>query len=261
MTIFEALAISKANQLHIRRASWPASKWVIAWRGIVQTVPVTGRPYFTRGSEYGRADLLADDWTTVPAPLAACPVTPTEPIGGGDPIGGFPGLPFEPPPGFPPPPGAPGGGGGGSPSLPPPKPDGTGLSVTFAGITGTTLSTNYYDISADNLNGPFPLDGAGAGVWTSVFKQGYISFDGGATPTTTFQWTITVTKVGQIHAPSDLRIYYTVRLSSIGLPSGGSPSGGFTEATAGRIGQTINNLLTSSADGAFFGGTAVLSGG
>src|SRR4051812_24216375 len=109
MTFQQARAISKANQLHVRRASWADDKWFMLWRG-TWFVFSTGLLNPVRATDYAADDLLATDWTTVSAPLAACPITPGEPIGGGDPLPGTGGFPDFPPDRFPTPPGVPPGG-------------------------------------------------------------------------------------------------------------------------------------------------------
>lgn len=176
MTIQQAAAISKANNLPIRRASWPADKWFWVWLGGHWFSYPSGKPHTALATDYTSADLQATDWTTVPAPLASCPITPSEPIGGGPPVPGSPGWPDVPDPDFPTSPGVPSGGGGGGPSLPTPD-SGTSLRVKFEGITDTQVPSEdnpavYF--KGEKLNDTWTLDSAGPGHWKKdAFEIGY----------------------------------------------------------------------------------------
>lgn len=258
MTFPEAYTVSKQDRLHIRRAGWPADQWLIIW-GTGESWNA-GVRHPIRASELVTDDFLANDWTTVPAPLASCPITPSEPSGGGDPGPSFPGFPSEPDTFSPPKSGSSGSlGGAVSTSLPTPKP-GTDLQVTFDGITGLALPPEYHDISASDLNQPFTLERSGT-TWTHTFDKGFVSYDGGTTVAQTFKWTITVTNVGKVGAlsdPSDTRDYFTVILFAQAVPSGGFPSGGFLQLNPEPLNEPMDSAL-DSAHNSFYGGHAVLS--
>lgn len=174
MTFAQARAISKINKLHIRRASWAEDKWFMIWRGTWFCF-TSGLVHPVHATDYIPDDLRATDWTTVPAPLASCPSTPSEPVGGNPPVPGTPGWPDIPdlPPFFP---GSPGGSGSPSITLPPPD-DGTSIRVRFNGITDTQTPTEedpavYFD--GDKLNNTWSLEAAGPGHWKkSAFPVGY----------------------------------------------------------------------------------------
>lgn len=189
MTFFDAYAISAGLALHIRRAAWAAGKWFIVWRGQIECWNADQRGV-AKCTDYTADDLLATDWTTVPAPLAACPVTPSEPSGGGPPSPGFPSFPIGgPPPSFPAPPG--GGGGGGSPSgsgpsLPTPD-AGTGISVTFDGLSTVDGTGGIY--KNIDLNGEHSLDSDGSGSWSATVPNGIVVASGDP-----ISWLINVTK-------------------------------------------------------------------
>jgi hypothetical protein len=187
MTFLQAARICVATKLHIRRESWPADKWI--WKHgntpygptwyifrLSGTEKERNGTQVTRGGDVVEEDYRADDWTTMPAPLVSCPVTPGIPIGGGPPVPGTPGWPSVPDPGFPSFPGSPGGGGDPSITLPPPDP-GTSLSVTFSGITDTQTATDddpavYFD--GDKLNRRWTLEFVGPGHWKkSAVEVGY----------------------------------------------------------------------------------------
>ncbi|EDY16671.1 hypothetical protein CfE428DRAFT_5784 [Chthoniobacter flavus Ellin428] len=192
MTILEAAVISIANNLPIRRASWAADKWFWVWRGGHWFSFPGGQPHTVVATDYTAADLLATDWTTVPAPLAACPITPTEPLGGNSPDPGQRG--FASGGGrFPPPPGSGGGGGGGGSgsggTLPTPNP-GTSLNVD---ITGVTCGNDGLNFSEVDIDGSHSVDFESPGVWKTTFDSGY------SNPTDPpnkkpVNWTLTLTK-------------------------------------------------------------------
>lgn len=260
MTFAQARAISKTNKLHVRRSTWATDKWFMLWRG-TWFVFGAGLLQPVRATDYSAADLLANDWTTVPAALAACPITPTEPTGGGDPSPGTPGFPDDPTV-FPTPPGSPGVGGSSSSSLPTPDPGAhrKTLTVTFAGIHHDgDIPDGYFDIEDSDLNGPFTLSPAGAGRWHKIFRKGFFSEDGGHTPDHWFKWTILVTNRGPQHAPDDTRDYFEVRFYSEGVPAGTfALPGGFSEQDIGPAGEPIDNITYHAGD-FFYGGTATIS--
>src|SRR5260221_12804798 len=84
MTFYQSRAISKAG-LHIRRSSWPDDKWFMIWRGTWFCFASGSPPHPVRAADYSTDDLRATDWTTIPAPLAACPVGATTGRPGGPP--------------------------------------------------------------------------------------------------------------------------------------------------------------------------------
>ncbi|HSI10711.1 MAG TPA: hypothetical protein VK961_01645 [Chthoniobacter sp.] len=245
MTLLEAFAISKANQLHIRRASWPADKWIMNWRGIGQTVPVTGKPYFVRGDEYNRADLVATDWTTVPLPLAACPVTPGEPIGGDPPVPGSPGWPGFPDPGFPSAPSVPPDGGGSIPPLPTPTP-GTGLTAIFSGIEPLFLSSFVFGTThweGVRTNGSHALQSAGGGTWTGTFSNGQFFLNDGspdAGHAANFKITASIAEV--VDGKPKFHLQLAVDLWGLGF------SIIYEEATPGIRGFAMPNVEPTSSD-------------
>ncbi|MEI9895227.1 MAG: hypothetical protein WDN28_15385 [Chthoniobacter sp.] len=188
MNFYDARAIALATKLHIRRESWPADKWMWVLNTVVSYIFTAEVGYagtqLVRCTDFGRAEFEAQDWTTMPAPLMSCPITPTSPLGGGPPIPGSPGFP-----------GAPsgggygggsagggsggggsggGGGGGGGGSLPPPDP-GTSLSVTFAGLTAADFTgTLIKDLHTGDLDGTYALAPAGGLTWSTTFQKGYL---------------------------------------------------------------------------------------
>lgn len=256
MTIQQAAAISKANNLPIRRASWPADKWFWVWLGGHWFSYPGGKPHTALATDYSKADLLANDWTTVPAPLAACPVTPTEPSGGGDPIGGTPGWPDVPDPSFPSPPGVPSGGGGGGPTLPPPDP-GTGLRVLFEGITDSQPDTEenpaiYYD--GEKLNDTWTLRSLGSGHWRKdAFHVGYYKHPH-VEEQLKIYWDIDVTR-------SEAELYSVSLSLNIEKSENSFLSGGFftipgTEKE--RRHQITNGATNSLSDGVMINGFATV---
>lgn len=172
MTFQQARAISQTNNLHIRRTSWDADKWFMLWRG-TWFVFGTGILQPVRATDYTSADLLAADWTTVPAPLAFCPITPGEPSGGSDPKPGR--FPFPNDPSFfPPDPSAPARGSS-SNSLPTPE-TGTSLRVRIEDIRGSDLS-QCAALGVD-FNRTYTLTPEGPSSWSQRFTTGhYIGYD------------------------------------------------------------------------------------
>lgn len=256
MTFFEARAISQTNLLHIRRSSWTADKWFMPWRG-TWFVFATGlsAPIPVRALDYSADDLNATDWTTVPAPLTSCPITPTEPTGGGPPTPGYPGFPTGTPPGFPPTPGG-GGGGGGSPSgsgpsLPPADP-GTSIRVLISGLThGNDPDNTCREI--DDLDDTYTLESTGPGTWQKQFPHGEFFPIGSSTPDHGFEWTINVTSDDD----GTGRLLYAVNMFSVALPPpGANATGGFTPINPAYRKAPMNNLLTASYGFVIYGGFA-----
>ncbi len=175
MTFAQARAISKTNKLHVRRASWTNDKWFMLWRG-TWFVFGTGLLKPVHATDYTTADLLATDWTTVPAPLVSCPVTPGEPLGGGPPMPGTPGWPGgEPdvPPFFP---GSPGGSGSPSITLPPPDP-GTDqpIHVVFIEMDYPfSIPPGHYSQGDIMKEGGWLAESVGAKHWKAEFLTGNI---------------------------------------------------------------------------------------
>ena len=168
MTFNQARAISKTAKLHIRRAAWTADKWFMVWRGHWFVFP-SGQPRTVQATDYDTDDLLATDWTTMPAALAACPIDPTiGSTGGGAPTPGEGGFPDDPTPPLLGGPGIPPGGGPSTTIIPPPAP-GTGVSVTFAGIV---QSTGLHTSVNPNLARTVALKATGSNTWTGTIKSG-----------------------------------------------------------------------------------------
>jgi len=177
MTFYQARAVSRTNFLHVRRVSWPQTRWFIVWRGVwfVFDAGIVGGSRVVTAADYSKDDLAANDWTTVPAPLMSCPIIAPTPGDPGSPGGVPPGPTF---PGFPPIVGGDGGGGGGGaggiddPPLPPPNT--RGMSVTFNGLTFTNPPTGprlIDDISGLN-NDPFDLTRSAPGTWVGYRSAG-----------------------------------------------------------------------------------------
>ena len=116
MTFLEAKDYTK-DRLHFRRENWPEHQWLMYWRGCCWFFQGEEQ-HVVRNYEYGVADLMATDWTTMPAALTSCPIDPTTGSTGGKP-------PIVIRPGTPPYPGPGGGTTGPSwpiPGAPPPPP-------------------------------------------------------------------------------------------------------------------------------------------
>jgi hypothetical protein len=259
MTLLQATTIAVANRLHIRRESWPSDKWI--WKHgnthygptwIVFRLSGTERERNgtmpIRATDFDAEDLRADDWTTMPAPLMSCPVTPSIPIGGGPPLPGTPGWPEVPDPGFPSFPGSPGG--GGDPSITLPKPDpGTALSVTFAGI-GTVdfaalagAGTAHWELHGSDLDGTRVCAPSGTGVWVGTFKAGNFMKADGVTVDHPGNWKVTVQRFSGSPKP----------IFSVKLEGMGDFGWVWGEVTRKEKAQEMDNI-NPSVD--IFGGTA-----
>ena len=247
MTFYQAATICKASKLHIRRDAWPADKWMFYQRGTWIVFPSAGnQPVCT--TDFGEGEFRATDWNTMPAALAACPITPGAPIGGGPPVPGSPSFPDDPTR-LPFHPGSPGAGGDGSPiSLPPPN-DTPGLNVRFSGITEATLDPGVFvHIRGVHLNGPYTLTGTG-GTWTKEFNSGFwVLDDGHDTRDHDFRWRITASR--------DSGYNWTISLASIDLGLGAYPTGGFATAVAQPRGHNINSIWNEPHSSYFYDGTA-----
>jgi hypothetical protein len=270
MTFNQARAISKANALHVRRESWPVDQYVMIWRGTWFYFDA-GLVRPVRAGDYSAADLLANDWTTVPSALAACPVDPAiGSTGGGPPTAESPAFAaaFSPDAtstgstgdaehhGS----GVGGGGGGGgsddpAPVLPPVDP-GTSVRVRFSGTTHADLHDAFgfeYVRGIVSLDGTFTLDPAGANEWKTTFTRGEFWIDG--TPPHadhSYIWNVTAAR-----STTDGVDYWTVTLQCLNTdPAGGSTlTGGFYSEPAIRS-ATQTNLDAGSGGSVFFGGTA-----
>jgi hypothetical protein len=212
----QARYYSQTNSLHVRRSGWAdATQWFIIWRGVWWLFNGAGAERVVRATDYAIADLIADDWTTMPAPLAGCPVDPTPP----PPVSGGP---------VPPPPSS----GGGPPTFGSPPESGVGgiWDICSDGFTifecnggpfggpdsGTMLKATFSGLSQDpdttgdylgvNLNRSVNLSYSGT-VWTSTFSSGTYASSGDP-----IMWTVVCTRA------------LDVTLSV----SGGDPSGGFS---------------------------------
>lgn len=238
MTFYQSRAISKAG-LHVRRSAWPDDKWFMLWRGTWFAFAGGNPPIPVKATDYSSDDLLATDWTTMPAALAACPIDPgTGSTGGGPPQPGKGGFPNDPTlfpfggSGTPP--------DGGSTTLPPPEP-GTGLTVKIAGLDTSRASSIWSGL--DGINKSYTLSGSGDS-WSTTFNKGINIED-----SSDLGWTLTATRSGSI---------WDVELSP------GAGSGGFqTQTPAGARGAGIpiaNNYTSGSLGGIlnFFGGTATV---
>ena len=238
MTFYQARAISKTG-LHVRRSSWPADQWFMIWRGTWFCFAGGNPPRPVRATDYSADDLLATDWTTVPAALAACPIDPTiGSTGGGDPTPGTDGSPDDPTPPFS---GGPGITPPGSPTtLPPPDP-GTGITVTFDSILAADSPPGF--LVNVNLNRPVTLPALGG---TTTFLSGWLPSLGQTSDT--IQWQVSATRFG-----SD----WHVELTAISIPT---PSGGFISAAVQPAGHAADNIYTTSSD-AFYAGHAIVGAG
>lgn len=260
MTFYQARAVSRKNFLHVRRSSWAHTRWFIIWRG-VWFVFDTGVFRVVTAADYSRDDLSATDWTTVPAPLASCPIVPATPSDPGSPGGGPPILGF---PGFPPPPpdGGGGGGGGSSGGSPLPPPDTRGMSVTFSGLTFTNPTTGdrlIDDISALN-DDPIDLTRSGYGRWIGSRSAGMWAPDPGDFNIPMI-WKVEVTAptYGDLNTkPYRWHVLLSWLNNTYSIFVGGFVTTGGTEQPAG---SPINNLYHSSdySAGVVADGTATVS--
>jgi hypothetical protein len=193
VTFYQSRAISKTG-LHVRRAAWSADKWLMIWRGTWFCFASGNPAHPVRATDYSTADLLATDWTTMPAALAACPIDPTiGSTGGASAVPGSPGSPGSP--GFPddatplivslPGSGAPSG--PGAPTVLPPPAPGSGYVVVFSGITFKPWPGGPPNAVYENVNGTYPLVASGVNHWTAAFPSGHD--DGGP-----FIWVADVTR-------------------------------------------------------------------
>ncbi|MEI9897162.1 MAG: hypothetical protein WDN28_25690 [Chthoniobacter sp.] len=252
MNFFDARAISKTGQYHVRRVTWPTDQWFMYWRGVwFYFAAEEVRP--VRASDYSKDDLNAADWTTVPAALASCPITgpggggaPPAPGSPGFPSGGitaFPGLPGEPDGG------GGGGSGGGGDSLPPPDDVGT-LTVLFSGVVGADSSPthpNYSDwVTGGGINGSYTLEKDGDGSWSGFFTFGVYDDQTGF-PGHQFD------VEGEITVTKDSFGAYTV-----GAATNLFVGGGFNTAVALLRGQPISNTFTHEGGGFYHDGTATV---
>lgn len=218
MTFNEARILSRPG-LHIRREGWE-DKWFIVWRGVWWCLGAAyARPVLA--TDYTASDLLARDWTTMPAPLAACP------IGGGS-TGGDVTPPFGAPAG------APGGledeGGGLSlvprpPAEAEPTPiivlpvDDPGISVRFSGMTSDADSRIIVPPKMVRPHCTIKVPPAGRGQWSLAFTSGtyWNGFPWGIEPRHDDPWSWNL-EIGRDGAG-----LFTVSLNSTTAPS----SGGF----------------------------------
>jgi len=248
MTFPQAFEISRQMHLHVRREDWAEDKWIIAWGTGECWAGGERRPILA--TDLGAVDLLAEDWTTVPAPLAACPVTPSEPTGGSTPTPGSGGFPddlaeFSRP-------STSGGGGGSSSSLPTPE-EGTSLRVQFSGLTyGNDPNNEYRGI--DHMDGFYTLPSVGEGSWQKKFPRGSFYPAGTETSDHPFEWTITANR----NPDGSGGFTYEVTMTVIAVPSGAAPTGGFGSlALAPRL-SPINNVWTAAGPDVIQGGTATV---
>lgn len=249
MTFQQARAISKTNKLHIRRTSWDMDKWFMLWRG-TWFVFSTGLLQPVRATDYTRDDLLATDWTTVPAPLAACPITSTEPGGGSAPTPGSGAFPYDPTQ-FPTPPGNAPVSGSSSVSLPTPEPGikPAGLRVRFNGINQTEDSRRTVK-EVLPLDGLYSLEPSGVGVWTTSFPKGYVIV-GLDDHHDEIIWTITATISGR---GDDDEPFYDVEMDGSGMTPVGSSFTSFQPKPKNV--EIMNVLISTSAS--FYGGHATV---
>lgn len=232
MTFSQSRAISQAG-LHVRRSAWSSDKWLMLWRGTWFCFAGGNPPHPVRAADYGRDDLLATDWTTMPAALAACPVDPTiGSTGGGSPVPGTGGFPADPVPAsfggiaLPPP----------DPGLKPPPPPAL-VTVTFAGI----LSPDSGGYTGVNLNQIFTFHGPDYALQT--FQSGQ---DASSVP---ISWDVTLSPVGGKWTTA-----ITAHLT-------GNPSGGFKTDAAQPIGTPIQNWFIASGGTYAYAGTATIAAG
>jgi hypothetical protein len=252
MDFFAARAISKTNAMHIRRESWAADKWFMLWRG-TWFVFGTGLLLPVRATDYTTDDLTAADWTTVPALLAACPISLTS-TGGSAPTPGtgtwaFGSGSFPPKPGTGGLGGSPGVGGGGGP-LPPPDP-GTSVTVTFTGTTCDSYPPVITELSFDGQT--YSLEAAGAGVWKTTFTNGKLN-SGAPQP-----WSLTVTR----NSPDTVGgpFNYAVDLNASAHPFSATDGGFATDGPGKPVGTPIDNQNLVTESGYVRGGTATVNVG
>ena len=257
--------IATENRLHVRRESWPAEKWFYkadppALYGALWFVFITNGTekerngtQVVRCTDYNAEDLLATDWTTVPAALTSCPVVPPAPGDPGSPGGrppgpGDPGFP-DPGPGFPPiifppSPGEPAGGGSGPAPLPAPDP-------------GASLRVSFHDVHLDTgvaihgfeQNKTRTLEGAGPNHWQSEFDEGYID-----TEDQYLSWRITADRTDDV----DQQGIWMVFLQCTGRAGSGIgiATGGFSNDVAHRRNQDLANSYTGGGSLTVYGGFA-----
>jgi hypothetical protein len=138
------------------------------WRGTWFCFSSGNPAHPVRATDYSAADLLATDWTTMPAALAACPIDPTiGSTGGASATPGSPGFPDDLTTSI-------GGAFSGSPSttLPPPDP-GSGFVIVFAGITFKPWPGGFPNAVYESVDGTYPLIAAGVNHWTATFPRGH----------------------------------------------------------------------------------------
>ena len=243
MNFPQARAISHSG-LHIRRSAWADDKWFMVWRGTWFCFR-TGVLRPVLATDYDQDDLVATDWTTMPAALAACPIDPTiGSTGGGSPTPGTDGFADDSTPivGGVPGSGAPSGPDD-PPVLPPPDP-GTGVTVTFAGMTIFPGQPDFHGVL---LNDTFALTPSAPNEWKLDFKRG--RSDATNPPPDAISWEIIAARTG---------VLWSVVLTNIDGPySGGFITRVGTEQPRGH--PITNGFDVTSLGVVIYGGTATVN--
>lgn len=229
MTFRQAREVARTG-LHIRRPEWD-DKWLAIVRGTwwCQSSTFT-RP--VRATDYTEFDLRAGDWTTIPLPLAACPIDPAIGSTGG---GSFPPLSGPGSGGS----GSAGGGtSGGGPSGAPtapddgpvlPAPDDPGVSVRFSGLIIDNGSGRI--LTEPTVNTTRKCRPAGVGSWETSYTSGRVEYYGPTRPEP-WQWTVSIVKGGG-------------GLFEVTMTGDWNLGGGFQTATPRARGVAISNTLPS----------------
>jgi hypothetical protein len=234
LTFYQARAISAGNQLQVRRTSWSdPNQWFMSWRGQWWFF-TTGVVRPVEAGDWGKAELLADDWTAVPAALAACPIdASTGSTGGGPPAPGIGGFTVNDPTtvdlamsgsGI-------SSGISGGITLPTPDPKGDSLTVSFTGLFILGPSRDFYSDFNSSMTVSCAFSG---GEWKGSGSNGKVIATGAP-----IVWEVTVAKFGTEY--------------SVDMATTDGPNGGFTGLSA----SPINNLTAGTQD--VSNGTATVS--
>ncbi|MDR3405604.1 MAG: hypothetical protein P4L99_24120 [Chthoniobacter sp.] len=264
MNFFDARSISATNQLHIRREAWASDKWFIIWRGLWFAYNAGVRTPVL-ATHYTADDLRATDWTTVPAALAACPITPTEPLGGSPPVPGSSGFPPSDPFSSTPDGGSSYVGGNANDGntdpkpvkkLPPPDP----MTVTVMLRNVNHADEDEIILSSVDLNGtPYALDHAGGGTWRTTTNKGFLN----TTPPTPMVWAITavLNPLGiPPPDPASLTWAVTVISTTVSADPSHQPFSYFTTGDGAAKPKSVDIANANEpGDGYGFGGSAVVT--